>query len=68
MKLFNTKHNVVGKTVEFQQEREFLVSGVFENIPSSSSTQFDFVLPFEIFEEIETLVGRVEQHRTLTCM
>lgn len=52
MKLFNTKQNVVGKTVEFQHEREFLVSGVFANIPSASSTHFDFVLPFEIFEEI----------------
>lgn len=52
MKLFNTTDNVVGKAVEFQHEREFLVSGIFENIPSASSTQFEFVLPFEVFEEI----------------
>ena len=52
LKLFNTKHDIVGKAIEFQQDRELLVSGVFENIPSSSSTHFDFVLPFEIFEEI----------------
>jgi putative ABC transport system permease protein len=52
IKLFNTKHDIVGKAIEFQHDRELLVSGVFENIPSSSSTQFDFVLPFEIFEEI----------------
>ncbi len=52
MKLFNTKHDIVGKAIEFQHDRELLVSGVFENVPSSSSTQFDFVLPFEIFEEI----------------
>ncbi|HEU5147777.1 MAG TPA: FtsX-like permease family protein, partial [Chryseosolibacter sp.] len=51
-RLFNTKYNVVGKTVEFQHERELLVSGVFENVPSASSTQFDFVLSFELFEEI----------------
>lgn len=52
LKLFNTKHNVVGKAIEFQHERELFISGVFENIPSASSTRFDFVLPFEIFEEI----------------
>ena len=52
MKLFNTKHNVVGKAIEFQHERELLISGVFENVPSTSSTQFDFVLSFKLFEEI----------------
>lgn len=53
MKLFNTKQNVVGKVIEFQNEREFLISGVFENIPSSSSTHFDFVLSFETFQDMK---------------
>lgn len=57
MKLFNTKHNVVGKTVGFQHEREFLVSGVFENIPAASSTQFDFVLSFDTFKEMKPWAG-----------
>ena len=54
MKLFNTKDNVIGRTVEFQHERELLVSGVFENVPSASSTKFDFVLSFDLFEEISS--------------
>lgn len=53
MKLFNTKQNVVGKVIGFQHEREFLVSGVFENLPSSSSTHFDFVLSFETFQDMK---------------
>jgi putative ABC transport system permease protein len=57
MKLFNSKHNVVGKTVGFQHERDFLVSGVFENIPAISSTQFDFVLSFETFREMKPWAG-----------
>ena len=57
MKLFNRKHNVVGKTIEFQHEREFLVTGVFENIPAASSTQFDFVLSFETFREMKPWAG-----------
>ncbi|HET6543414.1 MAG TPA: ABC transporter permease [Chryseolinea sp.] len=57
MKLFNRKHNVVGKTIEFQHEREFLISGVFESIPAASSTHFDFVLSFETFREVKPWAG-----------
>lgn len=57
MRLFNRKDNVVGKTIGFQHERDFLVSGVFENIPVNSSTQFDFVLPFETFREMKPWAG-----------
>jgi len=32
------------------------VSGVFENIPNNSSSQFDFVLPFENFKEMNEWV------------
>ena len=53
MNLFNRKHNVVGETIEFQHERELLVSGVYENIPAASSTRFDFVLTFEMFQEMK---------------
>jgi predicted permease len=57
MKLFNGKDNVVGKTIEFQHEREFIVSGVFENIPAASSTRFDFVLSFDFFTDIKPWAG-----------
>ncbi|MDW7691724.1 ABC transporter permease [Flammeovirgaceae bacterium SG7u.111] len=46
--LFNTTKNVVGKTLLFQQENEFTISGIFENVPSNSSAKFDFVLSFEL--------------------
>lgn len=45
-KLFNTTANVVGKALTFDDKQQFLISGIF-TIPSSSSTQFDFVLPFK---------------------
>lgn len=56
-RLFNTTQDVVGRTITFQHEREFLVSGVFESIPANSSTRFDFVLPFETFREVKTWAG-----------
>jgi putative ABC transport system permease protein len=49
-KLFGTDENAVGKVVELQHDKSFTVSGVFENLPSQSSFQFDFVLSFEEFK------------------
>jgi ABC-type antimicrobial peptide transport system permease subunit len=52
MRLFNTTEGIIGKAVQFQQEREFLVSGVFKGTPANSSVQFDFALSFETFKDI----------------
>ncbi|HEX5169879.1 MAG TPA: ABC transporter permease [Cyclobacteriaceae bacterium] len=51
LKLFGTEENVIGKTVELQHKQSFRVSGVFENVPATSSYKFDFVLSFEIFKD-----------------
>lgn len=50
-KLFDAEENVIGKTVELQHKQSFQVSGVFEDIPSTSSYKFDFVLSFEVFKD-----------------
>ncbi len=47
IRLFNTDENIIGKTVELQHKKTFTVGGVFENIPTTSSYQFDFVMNFE---------------------
>lgn len=52
MKLFNTSENAVGKLVEFQHDKQYMVSGVFKETPPNSSVQFDFVLSYEEFKEI----------------
>lgn len=43
-KLFNSTDNLLGKTVVFEHQEQFLISGIFK-IPSNSSRQFDFILP-----------------------
>ena len=55
-RLFNTTENVVGRTVKFQQDKEFIISGVFKDIPFNSSQQFDFVLTYEMYKEIDPWV------------
>jgi len=60
-KLFNTTENVIGKTLEWQFlnfNEPVIVSGVFENIPTNSSLQFDFVLSFEAWKNFSTKIGR----------
>ena len=51
--LFNTTENVIGQMVEFQHEKEYQVSGIFKGTPSNSSLQFDFVLSFDEYKEID---------------
>jgi putative ABC transport system permease protein len=50
-KLFGSEENVIGKMVEFQHEKTFQVTGVFEGTPPNSSLQFDFVMSFEEFKD-----------------
>jgi putative ABC transport system permease protein len=47
MSLFNTTENIIGKVITLQQEMQFLISGVFEDVPLSASNTFDFILSFE---------------------
>ncbi|WKN43708.1 ABC transporter permease [Tunicatimonas pelagia] len=50
-RLFDSAQEAVGKSVEFQQEREFIVSGIFKGTPARSSVQFDFALSFEALKD-----------------
>jgi putative ABC transport system permease protein len=48
--LFHSTENAIGKTVEWQamnQKNLSIISGVFRDVPSNSSKQFDFVLSMD---------------------
>jgi putative ABC transport system permease protein len=49
LQLFGTTQNVVGKKVDWQHDKQLLVSGIVDAPPANSSIQFDFLLPFELF-------------------
>ncbi len=46
-KLFGSPDEAMGKEVEVQHEKTYLVSGVYEDVPRHSSYQFDYLLSFE---------------------
>lgn len=51
-KLFNST-DIIGKRLEwrwFSHQELVVVSGVFKDLPKSSSEQFDYVLNFEVYE------------------
>jgi putative ABC transport system permease protein len=49
--LFETTDNVIGKAVEFEHSKEYIVSGLFEGTPNNSTYEFDWVLSFEVFKD-----------------
>ena len=54
-KLFNTTHNVIGRTLEWKWaslSRQCMVTGVFEDMPVHSTSRFDFVLSLDIWKDI----------------
>ncbi|MDX5435886.1 MAG: ABC transporter permease, partial [Pontibacter sp.] len=54
-KLFGTTENVVGRTLDWQilhYGKPVVVTGVFRNIPSNSSSQYDFVLSYQEFKDM----------------
>ena len=42
-KFFGSAENAIGKTIRFENNENLLVTAVFENTPSNSSLQFDFL-------------------------
>ena len=50
--LFGTTRNLMGKAIDFQHEREYLISGIFKGTPPNSTQQFDVVFSFEGYKEI----------------
>ncbi|WP_159467902.1 ABC transporter permease [Dyadobacter sp. 3J3] len=51
LNLFHTTENIIGKPIEFQHEKQYVVSGIFKGTPSNSSEQFDFVISFEVLKD-----------------
>jgi putative ABC transport system permease protein len=47
-KLFNTTNDIVGKSIEMDNKKQLTISGIFKKVPSNSSVQFDFILPYKM--------------------
>jgi len=50
---FGNPQNAVGKSIRYENSYNLIVSSVFEDVPSTSSLKFDFVLSWEMQKRIE---------------
>jgi putative ABC transport system permease protein len=50
-RMFGSVNNVVGKTIQFEHQQDFVVSGIFETAPSNSSFQHEFIIPIDLIRE-----------------
>ncbi len=49
MKMFKTTENLIGKPVTWQQEHQFTITGIFKDLPSNVSEQYDYLLSYDAF-------------------
>jgi putative ABC transport system permease protein len=56
LKLFNTTHNIIGKTITYDEGEftgSYIVSGVFQSQPSNATDQFDLFLNYKMYQSKE---------------
>jgi putative ABC transport system permease protein len=51
IRLFGSAEEAAGKTVKFDRSKEYHVTGVMADLPSTSSAQFQYALSFEGFRD-----------------
>ena len=49
--LFGSGEEAMGESIEIEHDEVYAVTGVFEDLPSNSSRQFDFILNFEKYKK-----------------
>ncbi len=67
-KLFHSIDDVIGKTIEWSHEKDYTVSGVFRDVPSNASYQFDYLLPWENFVDKDQGLLRWDANAPGTCI
>lgn len=50
-KFFGSADLAYGQSLKMNNEQEFIINGVFEDLPKNSSFQFDFAIPFKLYED-----------------
>ncbi len=48
-KFFGTETNLIGKTIRVDNKQDYVVSGVLKDLPTNSSLQFEWLMPFKIY-------------------
>jgi len=49
--LFGSPEDAIGKSVRYENQRDYMITGIFENVPSNSSEKFDYLINWQSFLE-----------------
>src|SRR5258706_9637439 len=49
--LFGGTMNAMGKSIRYENEKNYIVTAVFENLPSNASDKFDYLISWQSFLE-----------------
>jgi predicted permease len=50
-RLFGSSETAMGKTITIRQQEQYVVTGVFKDVPANSSEQFDYLLSFDALKK-----------------
>lgn len=48
---FGSPEDAMGKPIRYENEKNYIINGVFENLPSNTSIKFDYLISWESFLE-----------------
>jgi ABC-type antimicrobial peptide transport system permease subunit len=51
---FGSSQKAMGKTIRFENKRDFTVTAVFEDMPENTSRKFDYLMNWDAFSEDQT--------------
>ena len=48
-KFFGDEQDVIGKTIKVDNKQDYVITGVLKDIPTNTSFQFEWLMPFDIY-------------------
>ncbi len=65
---FGSPQQAIGKTIRYNNKRDLEITAVFDNVPASSSLQFDYILNWHIFLEDNSWTKDWTNNGPFTCI
>ncbi|TMI82675.1 MAG: FtsX-like permease family protein [Bacteroidetes bacterium] len=65
---FGSPQQAIGKTIRYNNKKDLKITAVFDNVPTSSSLQFDYILSWQIFLEDNSWAKNWTNNGPLTCV
>jgi putative ABC transport system permease protein len=65
---FGSPQQAIGKTIRYNNKKDLKITAVFDNVPKSSSLQFDYIINWQLFLEDNSWAKNWTNNITHTCV